>query len=903
MYPRKFRALNWCIIWYNIYILTDPRLLNKDWRLNHLYKIVDKSGKTVNFQMNNVQAELHKNAHTRNIILKARQQGLTTYECIDGLDDALFHRNFTMVIIAHEKEAVKKIFKKIKFAWDEFPKELKTYMGYSESTDSINELAFNNGSSIRVALSSRADTVTRLHISEFGKICAKYPQKAQEIITGAIPSVPENGRIDIESTAEGEFGEFHDMFWQAWNNPPITHKQFKAFFFPWTCNPEYQLDHAGEIPQFLREYQAKYNLSDKQINWYFIELGLLKEKIKQEYPTCVRFDTLVASPKGLVQIQDLEVDGIQVLAKFNKGVQKNFRLVTEKGYSLDCTNDHPILSQDGFKPLQDLAVGDLIKLSPFRFADQYYVFSYKSGFVDCSIKISEDFARFLGYFMGDGCYIGSSDTISIACDGGEELVIADVKRLFDKFLGGSSGRVVGSKKGGIEIRKSSKAFREPMEAMGLLRQNSNYQFKRKVHVPAFIKCSPKSVIKEFLIGLFESDGFISRCGNRSILFSKYGEFLRDVQLLLLGFGITSRLKKVVKISNKQYQYIGYELVLTKGEVKEFVSQIGFVSGKKLQRAEISLCKKTSKIDLPIKFEDRIASIEQIEDALVYDITTVTQDFIANGIVVHNCPEEAFAVSGFKLFSAEALNSQTPLDGTKIGDWIIFKDYIPSHRYAVGADVAEGVGQDSSTGQVIDLTTNEQVACYKSNSIAPDMFAHELRWAANRYGGALIAPERNNHGHTTIATLKTFPEVTIYQEEILDQAINRKTVKLGWLTTGASKPLMLYELHEAINSNAIKVYDKTTLSELRTYDKQDLSVTRFDPDQTKHWDMVIALAIAYAMRKVFIPVPDTTEEEAISRLLDSVGGKDPYHREIGIPKHEYEEKRAVHELLADFQDKE
>lgn len=503
--------------------------------------------------MNNVQAELHKNAHTRNIILKARQQGLTTYECIDGLDDALFHRNFTMVIIAHEKEAVKKIFKKIKFAWDEFPKDLKAYLGFTESTDSINEIAFNNGSSIRVALSSRADTVTRLHISEFGKICAKYPQKAQEIITGAIPSVPENGRIDIESTAEGEFGEFHDMFWQAWNNPPITHKQFKAFFFPWTCNPEYQLDHAGEIPQFLREYQAKYNLSDKQINWYFIELGLLKEKIKQEYPTI--------------------------------------------------------------------------------------------------------------------------------------------------------------------------------------------------------------------------------------------------------------------------------------------------------------------------------------------------------------PEEAFAVSGFKLFSAESLNLQTPLDGTKIGDWIIFKDYLPSHRYAVGADVAEGVGQDSSTGQVIDLTTNEQVACYKSNSIAPDMFAHELRWAANRYGGALIAPERNNHGHTTIATLKTFPEVAIYQEEILDQAINRKTVKLGWLTTGASKPLMLYELHEAINSNAIKIYDKTTLSELRTYDKQDLSVTRFDPDQTKHWDMVIALAIAYAMRKVFIPVPDTTEEEAISRLLDSVGGKDPYHREIGIPKHEYEEKRAVHELLADFEDKE
>lgn len=54
-----------------------------------------------------------------------------------------------------------------------------------------------------VSNSGRSGTHNRVHVSEFAKLCAKYPAKADEIITGTIPSVPANGRMDIESTAEG----------------------------------------------------------------------------------------------------------------------------------------------------------------------------------------------------------------------------------------------------------------------------------------------------------------------------------------------------------------------------------------------------------------------------------------------------------------------------------------------------------------------------------------------------------------------------------------------------------------------------------------------------------------------------------------------------------------------------
>lgn len=62
---------------------------------------------------------------------------------------------------------------------------------YSVKTDSVNEMSFSNGSTISVRTSFRSGTIQFLHISEFGKICAKYPDRAKEIVTGAIEAVPQ----------------------------------------------------------------------------------------------------------------------------------------------------------------------------------------------------------------------------------------------------------------------------------------------------------------------------------------------------------------------------------------------------------------------------------------------------------------------------------------------------------------------------------------------------------------------------------------------------------------------------------------------------------------------------------------------------------------------------------------
>jgi len=205
----------------------------------------------------------------------------TTNACIDGLDDVLFNRNFKFTIIADSLNHAKEIFEKIQVAWDNFP--LRRL--YQSDTESAREISFNNGSIARVTTSARSTTVNRLHISELGEIAAKYPKKAREIITGSIPAVPTKGRVDIESTAKGETGLFYELCQEFMDKEPKSPLDFKFHFFGWIDDKDCSLEGDIPIPQDLKEYQKKHNISDSQIKWYSEQRKSLKEDIKQEYPT------------------------------------------------------------------------------------------------------------------------------------------------------------------------------------------------------------------------------------------------------------------------------------------------------------------------------------------------------------------------------------------------------------------------------------------------------------------------------------------------------------------------------------------------------------------------------------------------------------------------------------------
>jgi hypothetical protein len=191
-------------------------LKDQFWRLNHLYKIQDKNGNVVRFRMNRVQYDFMQKYHNRNVILKSRQHGFTTMIDVFFLDTCLFNSNIKAGIIAHSLPDAAEIFRtKIKFPYESLPPEIKDDEQIQARNDKANQYVFNNGSSISVSTSFRSGTVQLLHVSELAKISLKYPKKADEIQTGAIESVPVNGLVFIESTAEGMGGYFYDVYKKA----------------------------------------------------------------------------------------------------------------------------------------------------------------------------------------------------------------------------------------------------------------------------------------------------------------------------------------------------------------------------------------------------------------------------------------------------------------------------------------------------------------------------------------------------------------------------------------------------------------------------------------------------------------------------------------------------------------
>jgi len=92
------------------------KLFNKERRLNHLYKIVDKEWQTITFKLNKTQKELFdiQKENNRMIILKARQLWMSTYKIIEWLDRALFASNQTCIITAHKQDKLKELFEKAK---------------------------------------------------------------------------------------------------------------------------------------------------------------------------------------------------------------------------------------------------------------------------------------------------------------------------------------------------------------------------------------------------------------------------------------------------------------------------------------------------------------------------------------------------------------------------------------------------------------------------------------------------------------------------------------------------------------------------------------------------------------------------------------------------------------------
>src|SRR5688500_1530060 len=141
----------------------------------------------------------------------------------------------------------------------------------------------------------RSGTLQYLHVSEFGKICAQYPDKAREIVTGALNTVEANQFIVIESTAEGQDGAFYRLCQEAReraaSGKPVSELDWRFHFFPWWREPAYALPRdpvpiGEEYQRYFEKLEAEgIGLTQGQKAWYVKKDRTMEADMRREYPS------------------------------------------------------------------------------------------------------------------------------------------------------------------------------------------------------------------------------------------------------------------------------------------------------------------------------------------------------------------------------------------------------------------------------------------------------------------------------------------------------------------------------------------------------------------------------------------------------------------------------------------
>ena len=339
-------------------------LPSKLWRLNNIYTIVDKYGNRIIFRMNRAQHKVYAASlrHPRLIILKSRQQGISTLWLVSFFDDTVCNQDFSIGLMAQGLDESSTLLERTKILWDELGSDIKQFLRVGMRTNNTKEFSLTNGSNIFVRTSFRSTTLQRLHISEMGKIANKNPEKAKETKTGTLQAIAQGNTVVIESTAEGD-----NMFKDMWDNSVMyTHalspKDFFPVFLSWLDDP----DCVVEIDQPVNDKQKEYfkdieaevgiKLSRQQKNFWIVQYRELGEKIYQEYPTTA-VEAFMATKEGAYWAR-LYFENVKTLNReVDNLYDKNLDVEVSVDLGMDDTN--VILPfqcyTDGFRVIGELA--------------------------------------------------------------------------------------------------------------------------------------------------------------------------------------------------------------------------------------------------------------------------------------------------------------------------------------------------------------------------------------------------------------------------------------------------------------------------------------------------------------------------------------------------------------------
>ena len=271
-----------------------------------LLVIRDKKQKLVPLRFNEAQDNLYAvmrqqaalGKPIRIIILKGRQEGISTVTEALMFQDAATRPNVKTLIVAHNSDATSNLFKMNKLFYDCLPRRMQPMRKNSNAR----ELTFENPTKDRKAKArrpglrsaircqtaggggvGRSETLTNVHLSEY----AFWPKNKKELLLGIMQSVPDdpNTMVVIESTANG-----YDHFKELWDGAVSGENAWVPVFLPWYLEKGYRkaVPPGTEWTEEEETLRRDFGLDDEQLQWrrwcIKTNCGGSVEEFRQEYP-------------------------------------------------------------------------------------------------------------------------------------------------------------------------------------------------------------------------------------------------------------------------------------------------------------------------------------------------------------------------------------------------------------------------------------------------------------------------------------------------------------------------------------------------------------------------------------------------------------------------------------------
>ncbi|HVX56277.1 MAG TPA: hypothetical protein VHA37_00975 [Candidatus Saccharimonadales bacterium] len=197
-------------------------------------KVRDRHGRVRPLEANAVQRAFEERRGQWNIVLKARQMGVTTWVAARRFMKTITARGVLTVQVAQTREAAEGIFRMVQRFWEQLPKEAREGP-LRRSRANSGQMCFPELDSEFRILSAgdegagRGLSIQNLHLSEV----SRWPGDAQETLAGLRAALSPSGELVIESTPNGAYGCFYSEWNQAAENGTVQH------FFPWWMEEAY----------------------------------------------------------------------------------------------------------------------------------------------------------------------------------------------------------------------------------------------------------------------------------------------------------------------------------------------------------------------------------------------------------------------------------------------------------------------------------------------------------------------------------------------------------------------------------------------------------------------------------------------------------------------------------------